>query len=1582
MLRQRPFTSFCLVLTGFSIAAFWQTQTRSTPLLRQVTNTSAEVINVNPSLSGDGRQVAFESTADLAGVGGGQRFHAIKADIWAEPFSFAQIGITRAVAPSQSQDGSRIAFASYEDLVGQNADRNSEIFMLDASKLTQVTKTTPANLASRLRDGNFQPSISDDGILIAFSSNRDLVELNSDLNFEIFLYDSASQTVTQLTAAQGTTGATNAKMAGDGSHVTYIEDSGAAADSPGPPSGTTAPVAGNRDLMLYNRATRLTTRIASPARALSLTYGRAISDDGLRVVYSAETGENQSQVFLYDGRFDTSRQITSLGARADDVPLHATISGDAKRLAFSTRRNVVGGNGDRSVELYAFDVPTAQFSQLTDAPSTATAEVVSSLNDAGTIAVFNFPRVLLAPVAANNLANNSEIYVMSIGPRPASGTLTITNGASLGAETSTVKAVAPASIAIAQGSALASKTEHSEPLVDGSFLLSVAGTAVSVNGRAAPLLYISPTQVNFVVPTETESGTAEVIVTNAEGFQSRTEITIVPAAPGIFTVTGTGRGEAVILNNGTLVPGPFDPTRSNLRLIIFATGIRGSSQLSVTIADHALVVESIHKSQELPGLDEIHVLMPADLRDAGTLNVVITADAREGNPVEVTFSEGPARDIVINEMLADPSDGLAGDANHDGARDSSQDEFVELVNTTERDLDLSGYQLQTRGSSSGTDILRHKFAPGTVVPAGTALVVFGGGTPDPANTVFAAAQVVQASTGGLSLLNAGGVITLRDGSGSTISSMSYGGSTGRRGDLNESLARSPDITGSFVLHQSVPEGGGRLFSPGSRLDGTAFLSRPAISHILISPVSATLAVNEQFQFVARAFDQTEKELSNVIFTWRSNETAIATVDSNGLSKAIAAGAAEITASARGVKSAPSVITVPTPSPTPTTSPSPSPSPSATPSPASTPSPSPSSTPAAKIVISELRTRGPNGASDEFIELYNNSDTATDVGGWKVKASSNAGTVSTRLAINTGTVIPSRGHFLASNSGGYSGSVTSDQVFTNGIANDGGIALTLPNDALVDQVGLSAGSAFREGMHLAPLPSDANQSYERKPGGFNGSIQDTGDNFNDLQLIVPSDPQNLSSSPTPGPSPVPSPSPSVTPTLSPSPSPTPTDSPAPSPTPSPAPTVTPTPSPSPSAVPSPSPTPKPLVVISEFRTRGPNSSSDEFIELYNSSDAAIDIAGWKIRVSSSSGTISTRVTISSGVVPAKGHFLATNSAGYSGSVAGDQTYPSGVANDGGIALTLPNDAVVDQVGMGAGSAFKEGMHLAPLPSDANQSYERQPGGPNGSSADTDDNFSDFHLVTPSDPQNLSSNVTPRPSPTPSPSPSPSVSPTPSPRPTPTPTPAPSPTPSSMTKIVISQVYGGGGNSGSPYRNDFVEIFNSGETSVNLAGWSVQYASATASTWSVTSLTSLTLAPGQYYLIQESSGGSNGALLPTPDTSGTIAMASTAGKVALVNVTTALSGACQSNSNIVDLIGYGSTASCFRGSGPTPAPGNTTSALRNGNGCTDSQNNASDFIAAVPHPRNTVATANACVAGVTFSSISAEYRNHWRELLALL
>jgi uncharacterized protein (TIGR03437 family) len=1552
MLRASILAGFSLILITASSTPFEQRSVGFTNLghhsnptvdlqtsIRRVTSTSDEVICLNPALSGDGRFVVFETTGDLALTGSGQSFRGIRADLSQATLSFDQIGISRAVAPGISQDGSRIAFASTEDLVGTNPDRNSEIFLFDGAAVIQITNTTPADLSTRVRDGNFQPSITDDGSVIAFSSNRNLTGLNDDQNLEILTVDTSTRVINQITASVGIAGFTDAKVSGDGSHVAFIRDEGQAQTN-------------SRDLLLYDRNNERIVTVATNSDALAMTYGRAISDDGARVVYSAETGPMQTQVFLFDKRSGHTTQVTTLVARADDVPLHPTISGDGKRIAFATRRNVIGGNNDRSVELYVYDIPSGQITRLTEAPGAATADVLSSLNDDGSTAAFSFPRVLSGPVSSNDLANTPEIYATAIESRPAFGTITIFNGASHGNEPGPDQTIAPDSIAIAKGTALSGETQQAARSINGQFPLSLAGTTVTINGRAASILFVSHTQVTFVAPPETEFGAAEVVIKNSEGFQSRTNVTITPAAPGLFSVTGDGRGEGIILNADTLQKGPFDPTSGQLRLLVFATGARGSSDLSVSIAGHPLPVESIQRSNDLPGLDEVHVLIPPDLRGAGPVSLSISNGVLESNRVELTLIGSFVRDILINEFLADPADGPAGDANGDGVRDSSDDEFVELVNTTERDLDLSGYQLQTRGPSATTDSVRHRFVGGTILPAGTALVVFGGGSFNQADDNFGGAQILKASTGGLSLLNSGGVITLRDSAVAVVTSTNYGSSTASPADRNESLTRSPDVTGNFLLHQMASGSNGRLFSPGTRVDGTSFRALPAITRITVSPFSTSLNTGEELQFTAKAFDHIGQELDGVIFAWQSTDTSVATVDRIGLVKALAAGTTGIIAAARGVQSAPAGLTVATASPTPSPSPGPTgtPSPSPAPGPSATPTPQPSPTLPATVVISEFRTRGPAGANDEFIELYNKSDTAIDVGGWKIKGSSNAGGVSTRLTISMGTIIPARGHLLVTNSGGYSGAVVGDQTFTSGITNDGGIALTLPNDAVVDEAGLSPGSAFGEGMHLAPLPSNANQSYERKPGGLNGGSQDTNNNFDDFQLISPSDPQNLTSNPAPNPSP--------------------TVSPFPSPSPLPTPSATPSPSPSPMAT--------PAIVISELRTRGPNGASDEFVELYNNSDLPVTIAGWKIRGSSNSGTISTRLTIAPGTtVPARGHFLAIHSS-YSGVVVGDQIYTSGIANDGGIALTLPDNSVLDQVGLSPGSAFKEGMHLAPQPSDANQSYERRPGGPAGSTQDTDDNFADFQLLTPSDPQNLS--ASPIPGPTPHPTPPPSPSPTPSPSPSPSPGPAPSPTP--LTKVVISQIYGGGGNSGAPFTNDYIEILNSGNTTVSLAGWSVQYGGPTGTSWLVTELAPISLAPGQYYLIQETSGGSNGSSLPPADAMGTIAMAAAAGKVALVNVSTSLSGACPVDETIVDLVGYGSAANCFLGVGPTVAPSNANGVLRKNNGCTDTLNNQLDFAAEPPSPRNTTTAPSPCVNPNARLLVFARFATRWRELWTLV
>jgi len=193
---------------------------------------------------------------------------------------------------------------------------------------------------------------------------------------------------------------------------------------------------------------------------------------------------------------------------------------------------------------------------------------------------------------------------------------------------------------------------------------------------------------------------------------------------------------------------------------------------------------------------------------------------------------------------------------------------------------------------------------------------------------------------------------------------------------------------------------------------------------------------------------------------------------------------------------------------------------------------------------------------------------------------------------------------------------------------------------------------------------------------------------------------------------------------------------------------------------------------------------------------------------------------------------------------------------------------------------------------------------------------------------------------------------------------------QAQVVISQVYGGGGNGGSTYKNDFIQLKNIGSSPVTLVNHSVQYASAAGTTWQVTNLpASVTLNPGQYFLIQEAQGAGGTDNLPTPDAIGTIQMSASNGKVALVNSTTALTGAGLPNAAIVDFVGFGS-ANNFEGSGAAPALTNSTAAYRMDNGCKETNDNAADFTSTGPTPFNSGSTIP---CGATFPDVALQLSN---------
>lgn len=395
-----------------------------------------------------------------------------------------------------------------------------------------------------------------------------------------------------------------------------------------------------------------------------------------------------------------------------------------------------------------------------------------------------------------------------------------------------------------------------------------------------------------------------------------------------------------------------------------------------------------------------------------------------------------------------------------------------------------------------------------------------------------------------------------------------------------------------------------------------------------------------------------------------------------------------------------------------------------------------------------------------------------------------------------------------------------------------------------------------------------------------------------------------------------------------------------------------------------------LVISEVYGGGGNTGAtykNDFIELYNPGNTTVDLTGWSVQYAAAAGT-SWQVTPLSGSIPAKSFYLVQEAAGTGGTVNLPTPDVTGTINMSGTAfkIVLSNAAtaltganptgaaVVDKIGVGPTASGFETAATAVLSNTA--SAERKAnatstaatlavGGTeefNGNGYDTDNNSTDFVITAPN-PQNSAVKE-----------------------------------PTGANHVVISEVYGGGGNSGAVYKNDFIELYNPTLSAIDLTGWSVQYASATGTSWQATTLSGSIAAKG-FYLIQQAAGSGGTTNLPTPDKIGTINMSGTAGKVLLSNSSTPQTGSLPTGAAVIDLVGFGATANGFEGTAAAVAPSNTTSIERKasatstsatlatggaeefmGNGY-DSDDNAADFVTSAVTPQNSTVTEPASTSG---------------------
>jgi uncharacterized protein (TIGR03437 family) len=166
-------------------------------------------------------------------------------------------------------------------------------------------------------------------------------------------------------------------------------------------------------------------------------------------------------------------------------------------------------------------------------------------------------------------------------------------------------------------------------------------------------LFVSPTQINYLIPEGTAPGTATVTVNSAEGIQvvAQGTVQVANVGPGIFSVSGSGSpptaaGQWLRYSGGVQVasgslnsPIAFGNPSDTVYIILYGTGIRNRSSLSavsVTAGGISTVVEYAGPQGSFAGQDQINAVLPHSLAGAGEINVVVTVDGQTALPVKVT----------------------------------------------------------------------------------------------------------------------------------------------------------------------------------------------------------------------------------------------------------------------------------------------------------------------------------------------------------------------------------------------------------------------------------------------------------------------------------------------------------------------------------------------------------------------------------------------------------------------------------------------------------------------------------------------------------------------------------------------------------------------------------------------------------------------------------------------------------------------------------------------------------------------------------------------------------------------------------
>ena len=638
-----------------------------------------EVTSNKPVISHDGRFLVFTSNALSPGSfdGNDSTNHAVLSadgnqEVWL--YQLPSVG---------NVDLSSGIETPLNDLTRGTFTRVSDT---PASRLPQPGTTT---ISPFVAFDNRDVAVNDDASVIAFTSTRDIASANSDGNPEIFVYKRTTQGFIQLTNTQGSLiFSSNPSLSGDGTVVAFTSN----ANIPDSASGTGNNPDGNAEIFVtnFNGTTaanvRQVTRTTATTNGVSvniLSPGRRLSRNGSLLAFesTAELDSDNSiqstlAVFAYNLSSNTFTQFGPRATSGSDVLRFPTFTGDSSTIVFASTLNfnadgsapassTEGLNPDLTVQIFSAPVNNANsFTRLTNTPASASTLVAAMqpfVSETMERIAFSLGGTELG--GGNSDFSTESYYLLvpeTISEVPASeNAIAYQTGASLRdvvvspspSPTPTPPAVgglAPGMLAVAHSSVQLAPSERSTGSASTerrpALPVELNGVSVSINGAAAGLYYVSPAQINFVVPEGLAANTSDQtypVVINNNGAVIRSEIQIFSAQPDIFTDANAPDGRAAVFdvtNPFFLLPEPFTVTSTDeageskaTRLRILITGVHNipTSQVVVRINETDISSDSILfvGPSETPGFYQIDFQLPESLAGAGDVPIVVTVSS-------------------------------------------------------------------------------------------------------------------------------------------------------------------------------------------------------------------------------------------------------------------------------------------------------------------------------------------------------------------------------------------------------------------------------------------------------------------------------------------------------------------------------------------------------------------------------------------------------------------------------------------------------------------------------------------------------------------------------------------------------------------------------------------------------------------------------------------------------------------------------------------------------------------------------------------------------------------------------------------